>query len=59
MLNTGRTKPKEVHSLNETFLTGLQIGGRVGEKGGIPTFLLLDVIAKLWTQKEIQTYPCA
>ena len=45
--------------MKETFLTGLQIGGRVGEKGGIPTFLLLDVIAKLWTQKEIQTYPCA
>ena len=40
-------------------MTGVQISGRVGDKGGIPTFLLLDVIAKAWTQKEIQTYPCA
>ena len=43
----------------ETFLTGRQIGGRVGGKGGIPTFLLLDVIAKLWTEKEIENYPSA
>jgi hypothetical protein len=32
-------------------MTGVQISGRVGDKGGIPTFLLLDVIAKLWTEK--------
>ena len=56
----------------ETFLTGRQIGGRVGGtrvtcgqtirvtyKGGIPTFLLQDVIAKLWTEQEIKNYPSA
>ena len=45
--------------MNETFLTGLEISGAVGPDVGIPTFLLTDIIAKLWTAKEIASYPSA
>jgi len=42
----------------ESFLTGLVIRVEVGDKGGIPTFLLQEEIVRQWTAKEIQTYPC-
>ena len=43
----------------DTFLTGVQISGAVGPAVGIPTFMLAEVIAKLWAAKEAATYPCA
>jgi len=44
---------------SETLLDGREIKGEVGEEGGVPTFLLVDEIARLWAQKEIEDYPCA
>ena len=43
----------------ETFLTGRVIRVEVGNKKGIPTFLLQQAIARQWTAQEIKTYPSA
>ena len=43
----------------ESFLTGRVIRVEVGDKKGIPTFLLKDEIARQWTAAEIKSYPSA
>ena len=43
----------------ETFLTGRVIRVEVGDKKGIPTFLLQDEIVRQWTAAEIKSYPSA
>ena len=43
----------------ESFLTGRVIRVEVGDKKGIPTFLLQQAIVKQWTAQEIKNYPCA
>jgi len=42
-----------------TSLTGRVVRVEVGDKKGIPTFLLQQAIAKAWEAKKIKTHPCA
>jgi hypothetical protein len=54
--NTSNIQPSRG---SDTLLDAREIKGQVGEEGGIPTFLLVNEIARLWAQKEIEDYPSA